>query len=426
MVKKFQIDDEYFKNVLDIKLGTYFLQKVLDNKEYFTFIHVADTHNGNAGNASRYNEYSALRIEKTTEKGINVRQDDIDNAFAQVIDIALRYNVNAVIHAGDGTDAWGYKQPYVYNSYLNQVIRLKEQGIKYLEIVGNHNLPKRSGVGCYLESLGKYPGVYTSYKGYYESIDFTEDDVVIHCVPSTFTQEILDDSLDEVHPVEGKINIGVGHFGVTSIKHYAENQESTLVTSLDKIVKCDMDYFALGDYHDATDFGNGIRYSGSILPLGFGEVNNQPRIIMVAIHKDTKERIEIDLPIISRPMIDLKPIDATDKTIERIKELIIERLTSQDLTDAIVRLRVNKLPKAFKSGIDTETINKLTEKTLYFKLDLKDKTEDSSTTKTSSATPFEGILEGWNPFMDAVVDDGTFNKKEIRDLGYEYLAEALE
>lgn len=393
---------------------------------FFTFIHVADTHNGYSGNSSRYNEYSALRVERTTDRGVNTRQDDIDQCFKQVMDIAIEKKVDAVLHAGDGTDSWGYKHPYVFNFYTSQVTRLHEHGIDYVEIVGNHNIPKKNGVGCYLEALGRYPGIHTVFKGFYERLDFPEHNVTLHCVPSTFTQEVLDESLEEVEYVDGSINIGMGHFGVTTIDFYAENADNTLVTSLDKLVKTKLDYWALGDYHKRTDFGNNIHYSGPIERLGFGEVDITPQVLLVRIHKKTKEVFIEEVPLNVRPMYDLENIDAEGKSMEEINLLIEKRLTSIDLTDSITRLRVKKLPKHMKSGINVEKIHELTENTLYFKLDLKDKTEKSSNTKTANDVKFEGVLEGWDSFMNSVENDGTFDKEKIIKVGYERLADAQE
>ncbi|GAB6444442.1 hypothetical protein bcgnr5369_10250 [Bacillus cereus] len=422
------LSKKYIETVLDKTIGEDFINNILNNDDYFVFIHVADTHNGYSGNASRYNEYSALRVDKKNEFDVNVRQDDIDKALAQVIDIAIAYKVDAVLHAGDGTDSWGYKKAYVLKTYMNQIERLNPHGIKYVEIVGNHNLPTESATGTYLEIIGKLPEVYTAYRGIYEAVELPEHNVVVHCAPSSYDQDAMNESLDAIAPVEGKINIGMTHLGVTTIPHYAEHSENTLVTHLDKLINGKMDYFCLGDYHKATDFGHNIRYSGSTDRLGFGEVDNKPQIIMVAIHKKTKDVITRDIPLKVRPMYDLKEINAAEKTLEEVNKLIIERLQSKDLFGAIVRLRISNLPKEYKLGIDVDSVKELTQDCLYFKLDLKNKTEKSIGTRTSkdNENKFEGVLAGFLTFMKRVEDDGTFDKEKLTKIGYERLAEMYE
>ncbi len=422
------LTEEYLQNVLHNKLGEDFIQSYLDNSNYFTFIHVADTHNGYSGNASKYNEYSALRVDKRNEYDVNIRQDDFDKALAQVMDIAIAYNVDAVLHAGDGTDSWGYKKAYTLKTYMNQVERLQPHNIKFVEIAGNHNLPTESATGTYLEIIGKLPEVYTVYRGIYETVEFSEHNVVIHCAPSSYDQEAMNDALDSISSVEGKINIGMTHLGVTTIPHYAEHSEGALVTHLDKLINCKMDYFCLGDYHKFTDFGYNIYYSGSTERLGFGEVHNQPQIIMVAIHKETKEVIARPLPLKVRPMIDLKEVDVSEKSLEEVNKLIVKQLSSHDLTGAIVRLRAVNLPKEYKLGIDIDTINELTQNCLYFKLDFKNKTENSLGTRTSQieGDRFEGVLPGFLTFMKRVEEDGTFDKERLTQKGYKRLSNTYE
>src|SRR5690606_18355821 len=171
---------------------------------------------------------------------------------------------------------------------------------------------------------------------------------------------------------------------------------------------------------------NNIHYCGPTERQGYGEANVTPVVLYVRIHKITKEVIVEDIPLQVRPMLDLEPIDAEGKTIEDINTLIEKRLTSEDLTDAIVRLRIQKLPKHLKPGINVELISELTQEALHFKLDLKDKTEKTAKTKTASDVKFEGVAEGWKTFMLSVEDDGTFNKDKVEIEGYERLADAQE
>lgn len=392
----------------------------------FRFLHIADTHLGYNGNASRYNEYSSLRIDKNTEEGINVRLDDINKAFSQCIDLAIEHQVDAVLHAGDLFDFWGYKQPIIYNFAQKEILRLHEHGIPFVCIIGNHDLPKSIGKGCYLESLGRLPGVYVAYKGIYEQIELPGHNVVIHCLPSTFSQDMLNEAVESVSPVDGKINIGLGHFGVTTIKHYAENAVNTLVLSLDQLIDCKMDYFALGDYHEPTDFGYNIRYSGSTERMGFGELHNTPQALLVSIEEQSKNVSVKEIPLKVRDMIELPTLDAKNKSIEDINEKIKETITKQDLTEKIVRFRVKNLSTHLKKLIDVETVRELTESALYFKLELIDKVNIAESLQTSH-TEFEGVLEGWSAFVDKLDDqDKAFDKEKLKTIGYERLLRSVE
>lgn len=389
------------------------------------FLHTADTHLGHAGNASRYNEYSSLRIEKRTEEDINVRQHDINESFRRTIDQAIEEEVDFVLHAGDLFDFWGYKQPLVVNFAMNEVRRLAEHNILFVVIIGNHDLPKISGKGTYLETLAKLPNVRAVYKGFYEPIKIEELKTIIHCIPSTFAQDILDESLDEIGKEEGYINIATGHFGVTVIEHYAENAINSLVVTLDRLIKADVDYFALGDYHETKKLTEKIWYSGSTERMGFGELHTTPKNLLVEIDQETKDLEVKELPLKVRDMIELKEIDAKGKSIEEVNHEIVERMESTDLTDKIVRLRVTHLSTHHKKLIDAERIKELSDNALYFKLEFKDKIDNAKGVQTSEKK-FEGVLEGWHAFVDALEKDDSYDHEKIKSMGYDRLANALE
>lgn len=376
--------------------------------DWFRFLHVADTHCGYSGRGSRFGEFESMNISKMTKNDIPVRQRDVADAFRQVIDIAIERNVDAVLHAGDGTDAWGYKRPYVLNQYVSQVSRLYPNGIEYVEIAGNHNLPKIEGAGCYLETLGVLPGVKTVHDNKYEQIELWGGEVIVHCIPSTNTHDAFDEALRSVRRIEGKINIGLGHFGVTEIDFYAKNSETTLVVSLETLKKMNMDYFALGDFHKTTEFTERIRYAGATERFSFNEADNRPKVLLVEINKHTKEIKVEEIFLKTRPMIVFEDIDAKGKSIEDINKEIIETMTERkdELENALVRVRVINLPNHLKSSIETEKIKELTKHSLYTKIELKKETEmyRSAFGEPYTHIEFKNIVSGWEDFMNRTAE----------------------
>lgn len=390
----------------------------------FRFLHFADAHIGYAGNSSNHNEFSALRIPKEID-GVNVRTLDINNAYQQVIDLAIEHQVDAVVDAGDLFDKWGYKANNILNFVQKQIKRLDDASIPYVGVIGNHDLPKLKNKETYLDTLSVLNNTHFAFNGFYKAIELEEHGVVFHCVPSTFRQDILDDSLSEVKPVEGKINIGIGHFGVTTIKHYAENSVNALVVDLDRLIACEMDYFALGDYHVPTDFGYHIRYAGPLERLGFGEINTNPQVLLVEVNPSTKEVHVTPILLNVRPMIDLPHLDVKGMKVMEINQAIEQAITRTDLTDKIVRFRVKNLPKEYKSLIDDQQIKALTEKALHFKIEFPDKVNKTKDARTGG-TQFVGVIEGWGDFVDAIESDGTFDKEALKQLGYDKLLEVFD
>lgn len=397
-------------------------------KRKIRYLHMGDSHNGYTGKTNASGEYEALPIDVMTEEHINVREDDCNKSFAQCVDIAIEEKVDFVLHAGDLFDKWGYKNPNVYDAVHKEVKRLTEAGIPFVVIIGNHDLPDVRGKGVYLKTLSRIPGVHAVYQGFYEQIELEEFNTVLHCVPSTFHQSIMDESLEQVEFVPGKFNIGMAHVGVTTIKHYAESSEKTLVLELDTLVQKKLHYWALGDYHKRMTFGHNIWYSGSTERLGFGEVANAPGVLIVEMEEleNGEVTVEVEEHLLNvRPMYDLPVIDAKDKPIETINEEIVKRIQNCDLDGSIVRLRITQLPVELKPFIDQEKIEDMTKSTLYFKIDYKDKILRTDGVTFDTEVEIENIRDGWSKYVEQIPSDVTFDRRRIEQIGDRLIEEAM-
>lgn len=399
------------------------------SKKKIRFMHTGDTHIGYNGNASSHNEFGELKVNKWTETGENIRTADVNKSFAQSIDIALEEEVDFVVHAGDGINQVGYKNPEIFNFYMDQVERFSSTGRKWVEIAGNHNFSKKAGIGNELFKLGKMENVVTAYKGRYEVYQIPGTDVVCHLLPSTHNSIYFKKELDKVQRVEGMFNILIAHCGVSTIPHYTNN-EGSIVVHLDELIEKKMDYVALADFHYFTDLGNNIIYPGPIDHLAFGQEDN-PRVLIVDIDPDTYE-VEITHRFIDvRPMIDLKPIDAEGMILEDILKQVVERFESTDVDDAIVRLFVKNLPKNLKHRhlFLTDEIKKHIDRCLYFKFEFKNKVDLMDKIDFSSDDDddvFEGLQEGLVSFIDELPDDPNFSKQELMSITSKYLTEVLD
>lgn len=381
--------------------------------------HVADPHLGYNCRPSKFDEYKAIRIDKTIN-GHNVRTLDVNDAFQQTIDIALEFGkdfleqpgVDIYLNAGDGFDTYGFRTNFIENFYTKQYLRLTKADIPIVEIVGNHNFPREAGIGCHLERISFHDNIHAVYKGRYEPLTFENLNLVVHCVPSTFNQQILNAELEKARPIEGRINVGLGHWGVSSIKHYVQSAENSLVVDLDSVIRCNMHYFALGDYHKAMDLGNNIHYAGSIERLGFGEIDNKPQVNIVAFNKKTGEVLCIEPVFLHvRPMIRLE-VDAKGKTIEEVNHEVVRTIQSKDLTDAIVILKIFDLKTEHRRLIDRKEIKELMQEALDYKLDIQsvDSRKEFQPTNQSMQV---GIVEGFPAFAKKIPCDGSYNQEEM-------------
>lgn len=105
-------------------------------------------------------------------------------------------------------------------------------------------------------------------------------------------------------------------------------------------------------------------------------------------------------------MIVLPTIDASKKTINSINEEIFKTIQSQDITDAMVRLRVENLPKHLKTSIELEKVKELTSEALYTKIELMSNSEThySSPVQLNANVEFKDVLTGWDDFMNRVME----------------------
>lgn len=383
---------------------------------------LGDTHLGYSGRSSYYGEFDELRTDKTTVNGINIRTLDVNEAFRQAMDIFIEEGVDYVCHTGDGMDDWGYKQPFYYNFYMREVHRLTSEGIKYFEIAGNHNFPKKSNVGSELFKLDLLENVKTIHKGVYESVDIPDTNITIHGLPSTFSNEVYKEELNKVSKKEGRFNILLSHCGITDIEHYAKS-ESSIVVHIDELRKKEMNLTLLGDYHKFTDFGNHIYYTGATERFSISEANEHPRVLIFEIDDETGE-IELKEVFLNvRTMIDLPLIQAKDKRVEEVQNEMIELLSDESVKDAIVRMRIVDLPNTqrHKHILMNSQLNELQNKPLIFKLEFKDSDYSEDLTIERSDVDVTNAFTSFEQFLSEVDEHPDFKKEEVLKYSRKYL-----
>lgn len=90
-------------------------------------LHISDTHLG----VRRYN--------------LESRENDVYEVFGNLIDIAINEHVNAVIHTGDLFDTY-HPYPNSIKVAIDNLKKLKDKGIPFISIPGDHDTPKRRGM----------------------------------------------------------------------------------------------------------------------------------------------------------------------------------------------------------------------------------------------------------------------------------------
>ena len=234
-------------------------------------IHFSDTHLG----------FSDLDL--VTETGINRREADFYDAFAQVIDAILEARPDYVIHTGDL-----FHRPHPSNRAisfaLSQLKRLSAAQIPTVIIAGNHSTPRTKAASPILAALRTLDHVHPVFEERYERVDF--GDIVFHCIPHIHdeAQNLEAIELCETSLVAEKRNVLLLHCSVGA--HYMMEEYGERVYPKEKEPLFErMDYVALGHWHGFGKVGKhpNVYYAGSTERTSSADVRNEKGYAVVTL-----------------------------------------------------------------------------------------------------------------------------------------------
>jgi exonuclease SbcD len=286
--------------------------------------HISDTHLG----------YRALfKIDPDT--GRNQRSIDIERAYERAIDDILERNVDLVIHAGDvfhhTRPAWA-----AIRAFVKQTRRLSERGLPMLVIAGNHDTPRLRTSGSVFSVMElALPGVrfVTDYEQ--KLVDYPEFELAVTAVPHG---KLADPLPPMVVPVQDARNILVTHGLVSDLqlsKHASEPGEEMVP---DYLLQNEFDFIALGDFHLAGKVRNNAWYAGSTERMGWGDYEADPGYALVEFADGDSRPVVTHVPIETRPMKRLEPIDCADKSAREIADIVLQRVERDAPPDGMARV----------------------------------------------------------------------------------------
>jgi len=180
----------------------------------------------------------------------------------------------------------------------------------------------------------------------------------------------------------------------------------------------DMDYIALGHYHQCYEVKRNAAYSGSTERFSFSEAG-QPKGFFV-LDLETGSRTFLELP--TRPMLDLGPVDAHGMDPVTLKEEL-EGLLSQDLEGKIVRLVVKNVPRSLYVTVDFKRLRDLAAKATHFEPKFEVVQEGVSVQVGSST--LTSLEEEFVTYLDRYPIENV-DKDALKLCGLEYLKRGLE
>jgi len=351
-------------------------------------VHIADTHLG----------YSAYN--KRAENGYNQREEDIVNSFKEAVKRIIDLNPSAVLHSGDLFDSVRPTNRIV-SIGISELLKIYNAGIPLVLISGNHETPKQLYTGSIyniFEALDLDKSHFKIiYKDKYETFEI--DGLTVHAIPQCTTDAIFRKELDIVHNVKlnkDVKNVLMLHTGVTGMKEFSHGESNELLVDYEWLKDSKMDYIALGHYHNYVKVVGNAWFSGSSERMSFNEVGPEKGFLIVDLSGETRTEL---IRVGTRPMINLPPIDATDKDSVVLFEKIINLIEKENPSGKIIRMTVRNIPQHVMNALDTKKIREAAKDAVHFepkyeKLNEEGKLEE---VKISSG----GIREEFRSFLDA-------------------------
>ncbi len=280
------------------------------------FIHIADTHLGRAS------------FQKLAEDGSNLRETLIYENFLAAIERICDEQPEALVHAGDLFDTVKPKTKALLVA-MQALDMLKEAGIPFIAVAGNHSMQKNAYTASAFEILRKaHPEAHFAHSFKYEDVRI--GDTRFHLIPNMLKPaDYLKAAFDAAcynreNQYCDKCNHVLVTHGLASTirdRRLATCAEFELTPD---ILLDSYDYIALGHYHGQMQIAPNAWYSGSIEHLTYGEIKDKKGALEVSIEDGITHVSHLSL--VRSPMKDLGTINCDGIVIDDIIDAIAAKV----------------------------------------------------------------------------------------------------
>jgi DNA repair exonuclease SbcCD nuclease subunit len=343
----------------------------------FSFVHVADLHLG-------YAQYN-----------LDVRRQDFDNAFKEVVDKTLELKPDFMIIAGD---LFHHARPsnVTLETAITNFRRLREAGITVLAVDGGHDAAPNVVTGTILNPLDSAGLIY--YLPRHEGACWRNEKCYVYGVPNFRTRRRTDEQLplflEKQKPSldPSLFNIFVFHMAIdlpSITPPYVEAEASP------ELIPEGFNYFAGGHVHKPSSgkFKDGLLvYSGCTETVSYEDAEIEKGFYHVEVNEKgipKLNRIRLESPrrfvILKRDFSNVLPAKITEMMVQRVKEADEEGVIIIPVLEGVLPAEANR------SEVDITRIRNAAEKALLVRpLSLLRETEVSEEVIRSI---FEGELK---------------------------------
>jgi len=319
----------------------------------FSFVHASDLHLG-------YSQY-----------GLEVRRQDFDAAFAELVDRTVELKPDFMIIAGDL-----FHQPRPSNVTLEHAIRsfkrLKDANIPVLTVDGSHDSAPNTITGTILHPLDSAGLIYhlPRHEG---ACWFKPDCCYVYGIPNFHsrykTQEALPKFMLEKppKPVEGACNVFVFH-GAVDLQGV---KPPYIEAELDpEFLPSGFDYYAAGHIHErfSIKFKDGsLSYSGCTETASYDEAKYPKGFNYVQVNEQGEFFIKPMELSSTRQFIVLDETDFSGMSPAKITELVAQMVSAVDTEGAVLIpvLKGTLSAEVSRTELDIAKIRAAGEKALF-------------------------------------------------------------
>lgn len=367
--------------------------------------HLSDTHLG----------FSAYA--RTAEGSLNQREVDVCETFRRTLEDIRQREPDLVVHSGDFFDKVRPSN-YAIIFALKALTRFQTEngGKPFVIIGGNHDTPLRADSTNILRLFEGISGVRVVV-GAAQIVEAAGIDCL--CVPhATLAQG---DPVSWAPPQSGR-GVLIVHGLVDEVAK--KLREAQYQFRLEETRATEWGYVALGDWHTHQAYGPNICYAGSTDFTStdiWGECENAKGWVWF----DDAVGVLEHVPLPTRPVIDLSPIDAHDLNGAQLSEALSAAATWPLEPAPIVRQRVTNVSAELRREWPVSTIRELEQRALRYIVQ-PSSMADSRPLAPSGRTGAETIEASWSNHVDQIPMKGGVERSGLKALGLDLLKEVQE
>lgn len=282
--------------------------------------------------------YAKMNFKQLAERRRILRQ-----AFAQVVDFAIRQRANLFLHCGDLFDRES-PPPVELTFVAQQFQKLRDAGIHILAISGNHDMPTASDGATPVRIYDALRAAHVFSKRTQIEFDYYQVEGARVAVGGLAPDPRLDaraDPLDGVEyaPAEADVTILLLHSGFEG--NVPPDFQDPILSKARVAALKGIDYLFVGDIHrthKAVVEETTVLIPGATERLGFGELTNKPGYYYVELEDNRAVKL-LHKDIEPQPMR-RETIRTTDIPEDSATEYVFDRLREWSNPEQLTQLRM--------------------------------------------------------------------------------------